>query len=211
MTFRYGTDNRWFGSGLDDLVPVKEVAFLKKYRLEGPIFNDYLIGGYLMWALYPDYKIFIDPRYVPYCNQVAPDYWKFIGSPTPEAIERFTKKYPFRVAIIHYKELPLIFDFLRARWRLLYFDQNAVILVHKSLLPKIPPDVKLVDLGPLRFSDIKNPEVLLNVFSLYVNLYPQASQAIYDIYKKNVSDYYEPKKDHLQAMEIDMQQKGINF
>jgi hypothetical protein len=207
FTIRYGADNKWFGAGLESFAPVKEVAFLKKYRLEGPIFNDYVIGGYLLWALYPDYKVFIDPRHVPYYKQVAPDYWEFTGkSETPEAIERFTEKYPFKIAIIHYRELPLIFDFLKAGWQLLYFEQNAAILIHKSLLPKIPPEIRLVDLGPMRFKDVKNPEVLLNVFSLYVNLYPQASRVIYDIYKKNVSDYYKPKTEHLEIMDNDIRQ-----
>ena len=210
FTLRYGADNKWFGTGLDNFAPVKEVAFLKKYRLEGPIFNDYLIGGYLLWALYPDYKVFIDPRLGPYSKQVAPDYWEFTGKPsTAEDIRRFTEKYPFKVAIIHYRELPLIFDFLKAQWRLLYFERNAVILVHKSLLPKIPTEIRLVDLGPARFIDEKNPEVLLNVFSLYVNLNLQASRVIYDIYKKNVSDYYKPKKEHLRVMESDMKQKEL--
>jgi hypothetical protein len=88
----------------------------------------------------------------------------------------------------------------------LYFEQNAAILIHKSLLPKIPPEIRLVDLGPMRFRDVKNPEVLLNVFTLYVNLYPQASRVIYDIYKKNVSDYYKPKTKHLEVMDNDMRQ-----
>ncbi len=210
FTFRYGAENKWFGAGLESFAPVKEVAFLKKYRLEGPIFNDYIIGGYLLWALYPDYKVFIDPRHVPYYKQVAPDYWEFTSKPvTPEAIQRFTEKYPFKIAIIHYRELPLIFDFLKAGWRLLYFEKNAAILIHKSLLPKIPPEIRLVDLGPQRFRDVKNPEVLLNVFSLYVNLYPQASRVIYDIYKKNVSDYYKPKTEHLEVMDNDMRQKAL--
>jgi hypothetical protein len=210
FTLRYGVDNKWLGAGLDSFAPVKEVAFLKKYRLEGPIFNDYAIGGYLLWALYPDYKVFIDPRLVPFSKQVAPDYWEFTSKPaTPEAIGCFTEKYPFRIAIIHYRELPLIFDFLKAGWQLLYFEQNAAVLIHKSLLPKIPPEVKRVDLGPLRFSNVKNPQILLSVFSLYVNLYPQASRVIYDIYKKNVSDYYKPKTEHLQVMESDMRQKKI--
>ena len=113
-----------------------------------------------------------------------------------------------KIAIIHYRELPLIFDFLKAGWQLLYFEQNAAILIHKSLLPKIPPEVKWVDLGPLALQNVKNPQVLLSVFSLYVNLYLQASRVIYDIYKKNVSDYYKPKTEHLQVMESDMRQKN---
>jgi hypothetical protein len=115
------------------------------------------------------------------------------------------------VAIIRYRELPLIFDFLKAGWRLLYFERNAAILVHESLLPRIPPEIRLVDLGPARFMDEKNPEVLLNVFSLYVNLNLPASHVIYDIYKKNVSDYYKPKTEHLQVMESDMKQKELEL
>jgi hypothetical protein len=210
FTLRYGTYNKWFGVDIESFAPVKEVDFIKKYRLPGLIFNDYVIGGYLLWALDPDYRVFIDPRHGPYCKQVAPDYWEFLSNPvTPEAIGRFTQKYPFKIAVIRYSELPLIFDFLNAGWRLLYFEQNAAILVHKSLLSKIPPEVKTVDLGPMRFKDVKNPEVLLNVFSLYVNLYPQASHMIYDIYRKNVSDYYKPKMEHLRVMESDMRQKGL--
>lgn len=210
FTLRYGADNKWFGTGLESFAPVKEVAFLKKYHLEGPVFNDYLIGGYLLWELYPDYKVFIDPRHVPFSRQVAPDYWGFVSKPArPEDIILFNKTYPFKSAIIHYKELPLIFDFLSAGWRLVYFEKNAAILVHKSVFSKIPPEAQLVDLGPMRFKDVKNPEVLLNVFSLYVNLNPQASLMIYDFYRKNVSDYYKPKTDHLRVMEDDMRQKQL--
>ena len=210
FTFRYNTDNKWFGASLDSFVPAKEVSFLKKYRLEGPIFNDYVIGGYLIWDLYPDYKIFIDPRFMPFSKQVASDYWSFTGNPvTSETLQRFNKKYPFKIAIIHYRELPLIFDFLRTggEWRLLYFEQNAAILIHKSLISTIPPEISSVDLGPSRFQDVRNPEVLLNVFTLYVNLDPNAGRVICDIYKKNISDCYKLKKDHLQTMEDDIRQK----
>ncbi|PKN52922.1 MAG: hypothetical protein CVU55_06795 [Deltaproteobacteria bacterium HGW-Deltaproteobacteria-13] len=210
FTFRYGADNKWFGAGLDSFAPVKEVAFLKKYRLEGPVFNDYVTGGYLLWALYPDYKVFIDPRLGPFCKQVAPDYWEFISKPSsPAAIRDFTKKYPFKIALINYRELPLIFDFLKAGWRLLYFEQNAAVLIHESLLSRVPPEIRGVDLGPMRFRNVRNPEVLLNVFSLYVNLNLPASHVIYDIYKNNISDYYKPKQEHLRVMESDLRQAGL--
>jgi hypothetical protein len=210
FTFNYGAGNKWFGSGLNDLVPVKEVAFLKKYRLEGPIFNDYITGGYLLWALYPDYKVFIDPRLVPFVKQVAPDYWDFVSKPATAAdIRTFAQMYPFKTAIISYSELPLIFDFMNAGWRLLYFEKNAAILVHESLLANISPEIRLVDLGPTRFKDVKNPEVLMNVFSIYINLNIQASMVIYDIYKNNVSDCYKPKTEHLKVMEDDIRQKQL--
>jgi len=78
-------------------------------------------------------------------------------------------------------------------WRLFYFEQNATILIHKSLLPAIPPELNHMDVSPKRFRDVKNPEVLFNIFSLYVNINPMAAREIYDIYKNNVMDYYKLK------------------
>lgn len=210
FTFRYHADNKWFGAGLESFVPVKEVSFLKQHRLEGPIFNDYVVGGYLIWALYPDYKVFIDPRLGPYSKQVAPDYWALTSVPvTGEAITRFRDRYPFNIAILHFRELPLIFDLLQADWRLLYFEKNAAILIHESRLSAIPPEVQFIDLGPLRFKDVKNPEVLLNVFSIYVNLNenPASSRVIYNIYKKNISDCYKLKEEHLRMMDNEIRRR----
>lgn len=204
FTFRNSTANKWFGAGLESFVPVKEVEFLKKRKLEGPVFNDYLTGGYLLWDLYPDYKAFIDPRFAPFRKQVVPDYFAFIRNPVnSEVIKRFTDKYPFKIAIIHYRELPLIFAFLRAgdEWRLLYFEQRAAILIHKSLLATLQPEDRIVDLSPFRFEKVNNPEVLLGVFNFYVFINPQAGRIIYNIYRENVSDYYKYKTAHLQAMD----------
>ena len=210
FTIRYCTDSKWFGAGLDSFEPVEEVAFLKKYHLEGPIFNDYILGGYLVWDLYPDYKVFIDPRFGPYNKQFFRDYVEFTTKlSTSDEIHNFTKKYPFKVAIIRYRELTLIFELLRAgdEWRLLYFEKNAAILIHKSLLPSIWSQMGNINLSPMRFSGVKNPEVLLNVFKFYVQLNPKAGRYIYDIYKKNVSDFYKPKPDVLQWMDINIRHK----
>jgi hypothetical protein len=204
FNLRHNADNQWFGAGLDNLVPVKEVEFLKKCKLEGPIFNDYVIGGYLMWALYPEYKVFIDPRYGPYRKQVFPEYMEFTLKPaTKESIALFREKYPFKLAILHYRQMALIFDLLKAGddWRLLYFEKNAAILIHKSLLPAIHSEIGNENLSPLRFRGVKNPDVLLNVFNFYVRLDLQSGRYILDIYKKNVSKYYRPKKEQIQLMQ----------
>jgi len=205
LNVRYGAGFTWFGAGLDNFVPVKEVSFLKKYHPEGPIFNDYVIGGYLIWALYPDYKVFIDPRCSPFRNQTFPDYMAFTDvRVTGKDIDRFREKYPFKIAILHYRQIILIYDFLRAGgdWRLLYFDQNAAVLMHKSLLPTISPEMGAVDLSPARFRNVTNPQVLLNIFHFYLNLNPKAAQFIYDIYKINVSNYFKLKKEHLEGMNL---------
>ncbi len=214
FTVGYYTDGRWFGAGLDSFVPVQEVAFLKKYHLEGPIFNDYVIGGYLVWGLYPDYKVFIDPRGGLYRNQVFPDYMEFTTKHVNiDDIHQFTKKYPFKIAVIHYRHMALIFDFLRAgdEWRLLYFEKNAAILIHKSLLPAIHSEMGNVNLSPLRFSSVRNPDILVNVFNFYVHLNPKAGRYIYGVFKRNVSDYYRLKQDILNMMDSNIIEKEKEF
>jgi len=215
LNIRYGEDNEWFGKGLDNFVPVEEVAFLKKYKLEGPIFNDYVIGGYLMWALYPDYKVFIDPRCRPYMKQVFPDYIEFTTKKvSKEDIRRFRRKYPFKIVMLHYRQMALIFDFLKSEgdeWRLLYFGKNAAILIHKSLLPIVQSEAGNVSLSPLRFSKVRNPSILSNVFNFYVRLNPKAGRYIYNIFKKNVSDYYKLKPEILSAMDFDIKLKEKEF
>lgn len=42
--------------------PAGAVNFIKTERPECEIFNDLTLGGYLIWSLYPDYKVFIDGR-----------------------------------------------------------------------------------------------------------------------------------------------------
>jgi hypothetical protein len=41
--------------------PVGAIKFIRESHLSGPMLNDYLWGGYLMWAL-PEHKVFIDGR-----------------------------------------------------------------------------------------------------------------------------------------------------
>jgi hypothetical protein len=215
FTIRYSGGNHWFGSGVESYAPVEEVEFLKKVKLQGPIFNDYLIGGYLAWALYPDYKVFIDPRGGLYRNQVLSDYMEFAHKElTREDIDKFNEKYPFKIAIIHYSEMPLIFRILsagREDWRLLYFGSNAAVIVHKSLLPYITDEIRHTPLSYARFADINDPKILSNIFAFYININPAAARGIYDIFEKNVSDYFQQKQEILGKMDSKIKLKEMEF
>jgi hypothetical protein len=59
----------------------------------------------------------------------------------------------------------------------------------------------------LRFKDVKNPGILLNVFNFYVRLDPKAGRYIQDIFRKNVSDYFKLKTEYLQMMNIEILRK----
>jgi hypothetical protein len=215
FTLRYRAGDTWFGYGVESNAPVDEVEFLKKVGLQGPIFNDYLIGGYLTWALYPDYKVFIDPRGGLYRNQVLSDYMEFTHKElTKEDIDKFNEKYPFKIAIIHYSETPLIFRMLsvsQGDWRLLYFGSNAAVMIHKSLLPYITDELRHTQLSHTRFENINDPRTLKNIFVFYLNINPAAARRIYDIFEKNVSNNFKLKQEMLDKMDSEIRLKVQDF
>jgi hypothetical protein len=52
-----------FKSGIrGNKYPEGAAKFLKENRIAGNMFNAYVWGGYLMWSLYPDYRVFVDGR-----------------------------------------------------------------------------------------------------------------------------------------------------
>jgi len=99
----------------------------------------------------------------------------------------------------------LIFNFLDSGgWHLLYFEKNAAILIHQSLLPSVQAKAGFVDLGPERFRPVRNPAVLYHVFKLYVRLNPAEARSIYDFAKTNISGRYRQKRELLEAMEAEI-------
>lgn len=64
--------------------PVNMASFLKISGLSGHLFNEYDVGGYLNWALYPQWKTFIDGRELD--TQVSNQYLK-ISSGSVELAE----------------------------------------------------------------------------------------------------------------------------
>ncbi len=49
---------------LDWQYPVKAVEFIQEQKLPANLFHDYTSGGYLMWVLFPDYRVFWDARQI---------------------------------------------------------------------------------------------------------------------------------------------------
>jgi hypothetical protein len=206
----------FFGMNLDEITPQKEIEFIRKFKLPPPLFNDYRIGGYMIWALYPEYKVFIDSRGGPYdTTQVGEDYTQIMDNPTKENLSEFNRKYPFRVALIRLAHMPAIMGFVTntgGEWRILFFDRNAVILVHKSLLPTLDKDLsRSINLDPLNFREVKNPATLFLLFNIYVNSSSGYGEAIRGIYCRNVSNFYIYKDSQLEMMqEMINQKKQLN-
>jgi hypothetical protein len=52
---------RALAAQVEQASPVKAVAFLKTHHISGRMLNDYVYGGYLIWAA-PEYPVFVDGR-----------------------------------------------------------------------------------------------------------------------------------------------------
>jgi len=152
--------------------------------------------------MYPDYKVFIDPRYGPYWKEVGPDYFALIQNMNVESLRKFTSKYPFKIVLLHMRERDLIFLFLRSpEWKLLYFYKTAVVIVHKSVIPSLSQKALSTDMGTQRFRDVTNPMILDNLFNFYISVGPVYAREILDIYKNNVSVFFRFKAFKIQEME----------
>ena len=203
-SLRYYEHRSWFGTNLKEWVPIEEVEFIKKHKIPGPIFNDYVIGGYMIWSMYPDYKVFIDPRFGPYIKQVWPDWLDLRNNLNPEGLKKFTSKYHFKSALIHLREPNIIFWFLSSpgsEWRFAYFDKNAAVIIHETLVPLLSPEALGTSLSPQRFKDLTNPLLLQRLFDFYIRINPVYAREILNLYEQNVFSFYKYKKGVIQTME----------
>jgi hypothetical protein len=57
-----------------ETLPVDAAAWIVENRPPGQMFNPYNWGGYLAWALWPDYRVFVDGRTDLYGDEVLSEY-----------------------------------------------------------------------------------------------------------------------------------------
>lgn len=105
----------------------------------GNLYND---GGYLIYKLWPDKLVMIDPRYFPFENWIKDYFEQFADA---KNIAKFIKKYPADYWLIRY-EKPKVFQwfFKSAEWELLFLGPKAGIFAPKStdkIETVISPDI----------------------------------------------------------------------
>jgi hypothetical protein len=127
-------------------LPVDAVQFLKKEKIKGNMFNNDEFGDYIIYAAWPEYKVFFDGRSDMYGEERMREYFKIIGIRT--GWEDVFKKY--NVNLVIYQPNSALSNYLLERndWKLIYADKVADIFVkntpeNHSLIEKYP-DVKQV-------------------------------------------------------------------
>lgn len=119
-------------------IPVHAIEFIREKALPQNIFNDIVIGGYMIWRLYPDYKVFCDTRtlnaeiYRQYMSILRGNTTTYFGVPEWKAL---LDVYGIRT-IIHGmvnpysgEVYPLMVNLLKDdSWHLVYIDGMVAIL-----------------------------------------------------------------------------------
>jgi hypothetical protein len=109
--------------------PVAAVEFMRSQKLPQPLFNDYGWGGYLIWKLYPDYRVYIDGRADVYGDAFMEE---FLSAQSGQIGWRGPlEKYGIRTVLI--KPDVALASLLRedAAWQNVFEDRQAVIFVRK--------------------------------------------------------------------------------
>jgi hypothetical protein len=126
--------------------PVAAVEFLKNEYIKGNMFDNDEFGDYIIYASWPEYKVFVDGRSDMYGTEIMKEYLKVIS--IKPGWEEILNKYHINWIIYNSNTILSLFLMERDDWKLIYADKVANIFVkdipeNQYLIEKYP-DVKLV-------------------------------------------------------------------
>ena len=135
----YRSDNRSERFGIGSTKGMKlAVDYFLMNGLTGPIFNNFDIGSYLIYRLYPEELVFVDGRPEAYPVSFFQQTYIPIQDNSSKWLEA-EKKYNFQTVIFsHTDQTPWGKKFIRyivnnPNWRLVYLDDTGIILRHSEV------------------------------------------------------------------------------
>jgi hypothetical protein len=196
---------------LEDFGPERAANFLQiqKKELSGlRLFNPWNWGGYIDAALYPDYRAFMDGRYL-FHGLLAQ---MSAASDQPGPWRRFLEGYKIDLALLHndghmirmgtgmYWRAFTAYAMPRSQWALIYWDAQAMIFVRRSAVSA--QWLKTTEFNYLRPRDLRFLGLLM------VDGHVRRSDVVAEIerYEKTIGDPAESYKMRTWLAEFD---KGI--
>ena len=110
------------------------VDFFINSKLRGPIFNNYNIGSYLAYRLYPKEKVFIDSRPEAYPSSFYKEIYSLVFKELTD-FQKADKKYNFNTIIYGFDNgMPQDAGFIKYQmqgkdWKTVYLDDQTIIFV----------------------------------------------------------------------------------
>jgi hypothetical protein len=134
---------RWFNSGDTFGLEVsagaeRGVAFVQEHNIKGPVFNNFDVGSYLIWKLYPEQQVFVDGRPEAY----TPEFFTNIYKPMqedPTVWKHYADDvYHLNYIFFDYHDITpwaqtfLFFISQDKNWPLVYQDDSVIIFLRRT-------------------------------------------------------------------------------
>jgi hypothetical protein len=106
------------------------MTFIREHRLPQPFFSVYAWGGYELWRLYPEYRMFIDGRTHVYGPEVLQDFLEVtnVGPRWQVVLDKWQVQ-----TILALRPSPLAETLLaRGGWRQVFTEREAVVFVRDT-------------------------------------------------------------------------------
>lgn len=118
-------------------MPAAAIAYIRQQHPPGPIFNSYEWGGYFIWQLYPEYRVFVDGRADVYGDAFLE---KFVRTYRAENDWRTVLRQFHVNTVVLPPEAPLLVLLQEEpSWQTVFADKHAVICVRREP-HSTPPD-----------------------------------------------------------------------
>jgi tetratricopeptide (TPR) repeat protein len=122
-----------FGAGLSKSHPENAAQFILRERLPGNIFNDYDLGGYLVFRLGPQYPDYVDGRAIPFVDVMFEQREVMRQPPDSEAWREVADRRGINTLIFSLARsrtsVPLRQFCTSQAWQLVYLDDVAAVFV----------------------------------------------------------------------------------
>lgn len=123
--------------------PVKAAKFIKDFQLKGNMFNEYGYGGYLLYHLYPEQKVYMDGRTDLYLCCEMPDILELAAKknlPDEEykkVLDNLWQKNHISFVLMRVEKHVLLRKIARIlqddpEWSLVFWDDASVLFVRKD-------------------------------------------------------------------------------
>ena len=125
--------HRSFGLGAEmDSCPTGCIDWIKSNRPQGRMFNNLGLGGFLVYALYPEYKVFIDGRLEVHPERLYKQYLDVMNAPEKNW-NGLQDKFGFKWAILSYSfqdtHRLIRYLYYRPDWELAALDNATIVFV----------------------------------------------------------------------------------
>jgi hypothetical protein len=113
------------------------VEFVKQNNIKGPVFNNFDVGSFLIWKLYPEQKVFVDGRPEAYSVEFFQNIYKPMQE-DPKAWNYYSEKYGINYVFFATTDItPWARTFLfnisqDQQWPLVYQDNSVAVFLKRT-------------------------------------------------------------------------------